>query len=84
MLNIYSCLKITKQANMYLSQITLYRLGRPVLFKGNYRLKECDIDDLLCQAQHFLSQSLPCQTFVKLLNRIIFQDRGSKSVYLSN
>lgn len=28
--------------------------------------------------------SPPCQTFVKLLNHIIFQDTGSKSVRHSN
>lgn len=73
----------TKQAYVCLSQIILYRLGRPVLFKGNYRLKGCDIGHPLCQIQHFLSQSPPCQTFVKLLNPIIFQDTRNKSVYLS-
>lgn len=84
MLNIYSCLKITKQVYVYLSQIILHRLGSSILFKGNYQLKGCDIDGLLCQIQHFLSQSPPCQTLVKLLKHIIFQDMGSRSVGLSS
>lgn len=83
MLNIKSCLQITKPAHVHLSQTMPYKLRRSVLYKRNYRLKEWDIADLLCPVQHFISQSPPCQSFANINSSItlFFKIWGVRLVY---